>query len=242
MITKIIAAPGRSFLRLYETILNQKSVPPPLLQLALGLAIGWWLYVPIHELLHAAGCYLGGGTVSELEIKTIYGGGFLKTIFPFVTSGGAYAGRLTGFDTRGSDLCYLLTVFFPFILTLPTLMLMEKSCRLKSAFFFGFLLPAFMAPIISLTGDFLELGGIFLYQVWPGATPATRLLISDDLFRLFGEISRNQNGLQATSGNYIFVFFSLAIGTFLAWFTLSLAEIWRAATYPDRNHKIDNKR
>ncbi len=229
---KIITAPGRSFLRLYETTLNRKPATPTLLWLALGMALGWWLYVPIHELLHAGGCYLGGGTVSELEIKTIYGGGFLKTIFPFVTSGGAYAGRLTGFDTKGSDLCYLLTVFLPFILTLPALMLMEKSCRLKSAFFFGFLLPAFMAPVISLSGDFLELGGIFLYQIWPDATPTTRLLISDDLFRLFGEISRNQNGLQATSGNYIFVFFSLLIGTFLAWFTLYLAETWRAAIYP----------
>lgn len=235
MITKIITAPGRSFLRLYETILNQKSISKSLLQLALGLAVGWWLYVPIHELMHAAGCYLGGGTVSALEVKAVYGGGLLKTIFPFVTSGGTYAGRLTGFDTNGSDLCYFLTVFLPFILTLPTLMLMEKSCRMRSVFFFGFLLPAFMAPIISLTGDFLELGGIFLYQIWPDATPATRLLISDDLFRLFGEISQHKNGLQATTGNYIFMSVSFTIGAFLAWFTLSLTELWRAASNSDRN-------
>ena len=215
---------------------------PVLLQLTLGLVLGWWLYVPVHELLHAAGCYLGGGTVSELEIKTIYGGGLLKTIFPFITSGGTYAGRLTGFDTGGSDNCYALTVFFPFILTLPSLMLMEKSCRLKSAFFFGFLLPAFMAPIISLSGDFLELGGIFLYQIWPDITSANRLLISDDLFRLFGEISQKQNSLRATSGNYIFIILSLLIGTLLAWLTLYLAETWRAVTYPNRNHKIDGER
>ena len=242
MITKITTAPFRSFLRLYEAILNQDPVTPALLRLALGLALGWWLYVPLHELLHAAGCYLGGGTVSELEIKAIYGGGLLKMIFPFITSGGTYAGRLTGFDTGGSDSCYTLTVFFPFILTLPSLMLMEKSCRLKSAFFFGFMLPAFMAPIISLSGDFLELGGIFLYQIWPDVTSVSRLLISDDLFRLFGEIGENQNGLRATSGNYIFVIFSLLIGTLLAWLTLYLAETWRALTYPVHNHKIGGER
>ena len=235
MIIRIITAPGRSFLRLYETILNQKPTVSVLLRLALGLVIGWWIYVPVHELLHAAGCYLGGGTISELEIKTIYGGGLLKTIFPFISSGGVYAGRLTGFDTGGSDACYLLTVIFPFILTLPSLMLLEKSCRRQSAFFFGFLLPAFMAPIISLSGDFLELGGIFLYQIWPHATPTTRLLISDDIFRLLNEISQGQNSLQTSPDNYIFVVFSLIIGTFLAWLTLHLAEIWRASIYP--NHK-----
>ena len=81
MIIRIITAPARTFLRLYETILNLKPTLTILPRLALGLAIGWLIYVPVHELLHAAGCYLGGGMVSELEIKTIYGGGLLKTIY-----------------------------------------------------------------------------------------------------------------------------------------------------------------
>ena len=58
----------------------------------------WWVYVPIHELLHVAGCLLTGGTVSELQVAPIYGGAWLARVFPFVVSGGDYAGRLSGFE------------------------------------------------------------------------------------------------------------------------------------------------
>jgi len=61
----------------------------------LGLAVGWWIYVPIHELLHAAACLLAGGEVTRLEIAPQYGGALLARIFPFVVSGGEYAGRLS---------------------------------------------------------------------------------------------------------------------------------------------------
>jgi len=66
--------------------------------------ITWFVYVPIHELLHAYGCMWTGGTVTELEIQAHYFGGVLSKFFPWVTTGGDYAGRLTGFDTHGSDL------------------------------------------------------------------------------------------------------------------------------------------
>jgi hypothetical protein len=48
----------------------------------------------------------------------MYGASLLTNIFPFVSTGSDYAGQLTGFDTHGSDLTYLFTVFFPFILTI----------------------------------------------------------------------------------------------------------------------------
>ena len=89
-----------------------------LLLVLVGSALGWWVYVPIHELLHAAACMLFGGEVSRLEISGIYGGGLLARVLPFVATGTDYAGRLSGFDTAGSDLVYLATVLGPYLLTL----------------------------------------------------------------------------------------------------------------------------
>ena len=74
-----------------------------LLLAGLGLAVGWWVYVPLHELLHAAACVAAGGSISRLEIDPLYGGGLLAGIFPFVSSGSDYAGRLSGFSTARSD-------------------------------------------------------------------------------------------------------------------------------------------
>src|SRR5262249_18384187 len=88
----------------------------PILALAAGLT--WWVYVPLHELAHAFGCMVGGGTVSRLDIDPLYGAALLQRVFPFVAVGSDYAGQLTGFDTRGSDLTYLLTDFLPFIATI----------------------------------------------------------------------------------------------------------------------------
>src|SRR5262245_10080862 len=75
----------------------------------LGLGVGWWLYVPLHELLHAAACAATGGRVERLEIDAIYGGALLARVLPFVTGASSYAGRLSGFDPRGSDWIYLAT-------------------------------------------------------------------------------------------------------------------------------------
>jgi hypothetical protein len=85
------------------------------LSLRTGLALvgaavaGWWIYLPIHELLHALGCLAGGGTVSRLEIDAIYGAALLQRAFPFVAVGSAYAGLMTGFDTGGIVILYLMT-------------------------------------------------------------------------------------------------------------------------------------
>jgi hypothetical protein len=77
----------------------------------------WWIYVPVHELLHALGCWITGGTVTELQVAPEYGGALLARVVPFVVSGGDYAGRLSGFDTHGSDLVYLATDAMPFLLS-----------------------------------------------------------------------------------------------------------------------------
>ncbi len=69
-----------------------------------GLVVYWCINVPIHELLYVAGCVLTGGTVTTLELDPKYDAALLARIFPFVVAGSEYAGRLAGFDTKGSDL------------------------------------------------------------------------------------------------------------------------------------------
>ena len=42
--------------------------------------MSWYVYVPIHELLHALGCAATGGTVTTLEVQTQYGGAILALV------------------------------------------------------------------------------------------------------------------------------------------------------------------
>src|SRR3954470_16189017 len=86
-----------------------------LLLAAAGLTAGWWLYVPLHELLHAAACRAAGGGVTRLQIARPYGGGLLPPPVPFRFPASEYAGRLSGFNTRGSDAIYLATDLGPFL-------------------------------------------------------------------------------------------------------------------------------
>ncbi len=134
--------------------------------LLVACAAGWWFYVPLHELMHAWGAQLGGATVTRLDIDPIYGARLLQRIFPYVQVGSAYAGQLTGFDTHGSDLAYALTVFFPFVLSvaigIPLLIHVSRAAvpGVASTLLFGFALPMAWAPILSISGDFYELGSI----------------------------------------------------------------------------------
>jgi len=146
-----------------------------------GLIVGWFLYVPVHELLHAAGCRLAGGTVSRLEIAPLYGGALLARVLPFVVSGGEYAGRLSGFDTRGSDWIFLATDLAPFVLTLfPGVWLWRRAARRRRSFAFGLALPLALAPFLSLPGDAYEIGSLLVTHLpaWQGA----EVLRGDDVF------------------------------------------------------------
>src|ERR1051325_6446569 len=111
-ILRFFSLPVADLLRGQQRVLRRGS---DLAWLLGGLLAGWWVYVPIHELLHAAGCLAAGGAVSRLEIDTIYGGALLARVFPWVVAGSDYAGRLSGFDTRGSDAIYLVTDLLPFV-------------------------------------------------------------------------------------------------------------------------------
>jgi len=166
--------------------------------LMLGLAMSWWLYVPLHELFHAWGCLAAGGSVSRLEIDENYGAAWLAGWFPYVTPGSDYAGRLSGFDTGGSDAIYLSTVFFPYLLTVligvPALNAAAKSAR-AAPLLFGAAVPWALTPFLSLTGDYYEIGSI-LVSGWlapwlPDAPGRWRgddlLLLSNTLFGPTGD-------------------------------------------------------
>jgi hypothetical protein len=200
-----------------------------------GILICWQIYVPIHEFLHVAGCLLGGGQVSRLEISPWYGGRVFEAVIPFVKSSSDYAGRLSGFDTGGSDLCYLLTVGLPYVLTIflgvPAL---RCAVRRKSLFLFGSGLILSAVPFLSLTGDYLELGGILVTRATSGLVAlsgtGTNLVAdptiyrSDDLFRLIGDMAAEplKFGLCSWSGRIgavVIVILSLMTGAILAGWT-----------------------
>ncbi len=194
--------------------------------LALGLAAGWWLYVPLHELAHAFGCLAAGGEVTRLEIAPEYGAAWLARWLPFIAVGSDYAGQLTGFDTGGHDGVYLATVLAPYLLTLfpgvPVLLLCARRTGLAASAGFGASLPWALAPLLSLSGDYYEAGSILASRAGAVLTDRGEFAIatwrSDDLFRLVTELS----GRGALDGvNSAGIAAGLALGTVLA-----LATLW----------------
>jgi hypothetical protein len=154
-----------------------------LLAVACGLLVGWWIYVPLHELLHAGACLAAGGTVHRLEIDPLYGGNLLARLFTFIVPANAYAGRLSGFDTHGSDGIYLATDLGPFLLALlPGSWALRRAARARRPLLFGLTLPTALAPFLSLTGDAYEIGSLLVTRLSPwSADPIRQLLRGDDL-------------------------------------------------------------
>lgn len=161
---------------------------PAFARVAVGMVVAWWLYVPVHELLHALGCVATGGTVTRLEIAPLYGGHLFAAIFPFVHPASEYAGRLSGFSTGGSDFVYLATDLAPFLLTLfPGFWWLRRAGRRGDAFSYGASLPVALAPLTSLTGDAYEIGSILATRLPPFATSAPSLR-GDDLIKKVDEL------------------------------------------------------
>lgn len=160
---------------------------PGLAFVGMGLAAGWWVYVPVHELLHAFACLAAGGEVTRLEISEIYGGGLLSRIFPFVSAGSEYAGRLSGFDTRGNDWIYLATDLGPFVLTLLGVWGMRRAAAARQPLLFGAALPFALAPFLSLPGDAYEIGSILVTNLPPWSGDGQ--LRGDDVFLKLEELA-----------------------------------------------------
>ncbi|HMB54662.1 MAG TPA: hypothetical protein VKU40_15195 [Thermoanaerobaculia bacterium] len=211
---------ARPFLDLYRGLGHCLNRPVDLLPIALGLLAGWWLYVPLHELLHAAGCWLAGGRVETLEISPLYGGTLLAAVFPFVEAGGEYAGRLAAFDTGGSAWVHLAAVVFPFLLTVwPGVWALRHAARRRSGFLFAFLLPLAMAPIVSLSGDAYEVGSLAVTALPAWSSPAERAaLVGDDLVLRLGAVEQAAPAL----GGELWAGFASAV---------VLGLLWALATY-----------
>ena len=202
--------------------MNPASVGRWLLVVAM-LAATWFVYVPSHELMHAYGCIAAGGSVTRLEIAPEYGGALLARVFPFVVSGSSYAGRLTGFDTHGSDAIYLVTVLAPYLLTIfagvPLLVRAARPMRNDAIppFVFGASLPLAYAPFISIFGDYYEAGSIVvsrLAHAIDSSLPVARWR-SDDLFKLIDSLSSQH----ASALDWTIVALSFVVGFVLALLT-----------------------
>ncbi len=203
--------------------------------IAVAGVVSWWIYVPIHELLHAAGCLLGGGEVTRLEIDPMYGAAWLQRWFPFVAVGSDYAGQLTGFDTRGSDLTYLLTDFLPFVLTIVIgVPLLRAAARqddqMGSALRLGAALPIAFAPFISLPGDYYEMGSILATRAAALFSPGFDLQRwrSDDIFRLIEQLRASGT---ATVSDVVGVGAALLIGAVLAFATYAAGTLCARAWF-----------
>jgi hypothetical protein len=237
-ILRWLAVPARDFLSGIAACLADGKAAN-FLVIFVSSTVSWWIYVPLHELLHALGCVLGGGEVTRLDVSGIYGAALLKRFFPFVSVGSEYAGRLSGFSTNGNDMTYLLTDFMPFALTVlvgipllksaasPGLSPLGRSIRL------GFAMPVAYAPFISLTGDYYEMGSIAVSRVAALVVPSDpRLWRSDDLFRLAKSLVASGAGPVDVS----IVAVSFLAGIAMIYATYGLGSAWAGLLLKERKH------
>ncbi len=228
--------PLHDYQRLLEQAITQHSWPR-LLSLAIAAVAGWWIYVPVHELLHAFGCIWSGGEVTRLEISPEYGAAMLSRWFDWIVVGSEYAGQLTGFNTFGNDGIYLVTVLMPFVLTVfPGMWMYYKALsgdwsRWTTWALAGFSLAMVIAPFISIFGDMYEAASIVVSRAVHWLQPALPLerWRSDDFFLLISQLQEDWHWSD---------FLGLAAGLLL-----SIALIWsiyaigsRLATWRQTQH------
>jgi hypothetical protein len=229
-----VARPWRDWLDALEASVSSRAA---LVAVVASLLVTWWLYVPLHELAHAWGCLLAGGRVTRLEISGIYGARWLARAFPYVTVGSEYAGRLSGFDTRGSDLVYLATDASPFVLTVlvgvPLLRAVPRASGRWRAILLGASLPLAFAPFVSLAGDDYEMGSILVSRAVATISPGFPLerWRSDDLVKLVSVLAPDARVSDAAG-----VTVSLLIGTVLAFATYWAGVMVSAAVAPRRRN------
>ncbi|HUO87500.1 MAG TPA: hypothetical protein VM617_08905 [Thermoanaerobaculia bacterium] len=221
---------SRPFLDLLRGQARVIGRPVDLVWMLVGLAVGWWLYVPAHELLHVAGCLLAGGEVSRLEVDPLYGGVLLARLFPFVVPGGDYAGRLAGFDTGGSDWVYLATDLAPFVLTVfPGVWLFRLAARRRATGLVAAAAPCALAPLLSLTGDAYEIGSLVVTEMAPWRAEEYRPLVADDLLLQATTLARGGSELPPGGLAWAGVVAAGVLGALWAFATYGLASLVAAA-------------
>lgn len=163
MAGRAVSQPLRDLVEALERTVAAAPRPwPRLVLFAAAAVLAWFVYVPVHEMLHVAGCLATGGEVHRVSIDPLYGGRLLSAIVPAVEAGGDYAGRLTSFRTNGSDLCYLATDAAPFLLTLVGVPLLRAATLRRSAAVAGAATILALAPFVSLTGDYFEMSSVIV--------------------------------------------------------------------------------
>jgi len=188
----------------------------------LAMTACWYVYVPVHELLHALGCTATGGTVTTLEIQVQYGGSWLARVFPFVVPGGDYAGRLTGFDTHGSDVTYLATDVLPFALSVLLGVPALRACtRRRRPLLMGVGVVVGLAPFYNVPGDYYEMGSILTTRAAAALGLDFTGLRGDDLARIVVQLFEEPRTL-GVSGPGLATLSVLALSTALA-FALAFA-------------------
>lgn len=237
-LARIVAQPVGDWLAALEATVRD-GPRAAIVVIALSALLAWWLYVPIHELAHAWGCLLAGGEVTRLEIAPIYGAAWLARVFPFVTVGSEYAGRLSGFDTRGSDLIYLATCALPFALTVfvgvPLLRAVPRVHGWRRSVMLGAALPLAFAPFASLPGDYYEMGSILVSRMVAALVPgfAVDRWRSDDVVKLVSALAPGARPADAAG-----VAASLLLGAALAWATYWAGVLVSGWTMSKRNERI----
>jgi hypothetical protein len=197
-------------------------------KLLFWMAVLWAVYVPLHELLHALGCVATGGEVQEIRLSVLFGGSLLERLFPMFQGEWSLGGRVSRFSTGGSDWVYLATDAAPYI---PSVLfgvwLMQTGIRSQRTFVLAAGLILSLAPVISIPGDYYEMGSIltgntakFVLGIPPGSPMANSvdLLRSDDIILLIREIAGEQRDVTplGTGRAFLLVVVSLGIGVWLA--------------------------
>ncbi len=162
-----------------------------MIQFSLLVILAWHVYVPVHELLHVAGCLLAGGEVRAVELHPLFGGRVLGTIFPFIRPSASYSGRVSDFDTGGSDFVYLATDFAPFLLTIgAALPCLTGAKRKRSRLLLAIGTVLGLSVPSSIPGDLYEMGSILVGRALGLSSTGLTVLRSDDLFELLSEFGR----------------------------------------------------
>ncbi|MBI4717533.1 MAG: hypothetical protein HY763_06995 [Planctomycetes bacterium] len=220
-----------------EPMMRVRRPVVPMLTMVAAMVVTWFLYVPIHELLHVFGCTVFGGTVSELELKPMYGGTLLAQWFPFVKPGGSYAGRLSGFDYRGSDWIYLSTDFMPFVLSVCVgVPLMRLCTRRRRPGLLGPAVVVGLAPFYNIPGDYFEMASIMVTRAATvvsgggGGPPVLAGIRSDDIFALLdsliaGPARLGLEGIGTICLAILLIVVSLMLDVLLAFLTYALGGV-----------------
>lgn len=171
--------------------------PRPGLRMALAalcMALAWWVYVPLHELAHAAGCVSCGGEVRRMTLAPMYGGSLAARHVAWIDDDTPYAGQLADFTTGGSDLCYLWLVLAPYLATPLARPLLRRAGRTGRPLVFaaGAILAA--APVVSIPGDFYEAASIVVTRIAAPVLPSVGALRSDDLPNLVARLAAPGTG------------------------------------------------